>query len=124
MSQGGYWLGLLGGIVILVTSVEVVRRRYVRGRFAVIWSFVGAGAIVLSLFPGILAWAADVAHVQVPLNLLLFVGVIVLLVINMQLSSEVGRLDERTRILAEQIALLRAEPGARPAEPTEDPRGG
>jgi hypothetical protein len=124
VSQGGYWLGLLGGIVILVTSVEVVRRRYVRGRFAVIWSFIGVGAILLSLFPGILGWAADVAHVQVPLNLLLFVGVILLLVINMQLSAEVGRLDERTRVLAEQIALLRAQPEPRPAEPPEGASGG
>ena len=45
---------------------------------------------------------------MVPLNLLLFLGMLVMLVMIMQLSSETGRLRERTRILAEEVALLRA----------------
>jgi hypothetical protein len=46
--------------------------------------------------------------VKIPLNLLLFVGSIAMLIMIMQLSAEAGRLRERTRVLAEEVALLRA----------------
>ena len=42
-----------------------------------------------------------------PSNLLFFPASMLLLVISIQLSYELGRLEERTRTLAEEVALLR-----------------
>jgi hypothetical protein len=47
--------------------------------------------------------------VEVPFNLLLFLGCIAMLMMIMQLSAETGRLLQRTRVLAEELALLRSE---------------
>lgn len=44
-----------------------------------------------------------------PANLLFFLASMVLMVVNVQLSMEIGRLEERTRTLAEEVALLRAD---------------
>ena len=44
---------------------------------------------------------------QVPANLLFFVGSLLLLAMSLQHSFELGRLEERTRTLAEEVALLR-----------------
>ena len=44
-----------------------------------------------------------------PANLLFFVSAIVILVLTLQHSSELSRLEERTRTLAEELALLRLE---------------
>jgi hypothetical protein len=96
-----------GGVLIVAVVVEMVRRRYLRGRYAVVWVVLGAGAAVLALFPDVLGRAATALGVAVPLNLLLFLGSIAMLIMLMQLSSETGRLRERTRILAEEVALLR-----------------
>ncbi|MFL6135742.1 MAG: hypothetical protein ACJ72A_23260, partial [Nocardioidaceae bacterium] len=41
--------------------------------------------------------------------LLFFVASMLLLVVSVQHSSELGRLEERTRTLAEEVALLRLE---------------
>jgi hypothetical protein len=102
----GYWLGLVGGVLVLVLSVELVRRRYVRGRLALAWVVLGVLSVGFALFPQALGWAARTLNVQVPLNLVLFSGVLFLLVISMQLANEVGRLESRTRRLAEEVAIL------------------
>ncbi|MFQ6172856.1 DUF2304 domain-containing protein [Oryzobacter sp. R7] len=112
MTDDNYVLGLLGGLVVLGLSLELVRRRHVRGRLALGWMVVGIGAVVLAVYPAGLYWLADVLGVRVPLNLVLFVGVLFLLVITMQLANEVGRLEAKTRRLAEEIAILTAGPGA------------
>ena len=108
MRHDAYWLGVAGGLLIVVVVVEMVRRRYLRGRYAVVWVVLGAGAAVLALFPDLLGLAAKATGVEVPLNLLLFLGSLAMLIMLMQLSSEAGRLRERTRVLAEELALLRA----------------
>ena len=106
MRPDGYWLGLVGGVVVLVMSLELVRRRHVRGRLALAWVVLGVVAVVFALFPDLLFGVTELAHVQVPLNLVLFSGVLFLLVVSMQLASEVGRLEARTRRLAEEVSLL------------------
>ncbi|MBM6405966.1 DUF2304 domain-containing protein [Phycicoccus sp. CSK15P-2] len=130
MRPDGYWLGLAGGVIVLVLSVELVRRRYVRGRLALAWVVLGVIAVVFSVLPSLLTWLTAALHVQVPLNLVLFSGVLFLLVISMQLAGEVGRLEARTRRLAEEVAILSSrlddgheappratsEPGSPPAE--------
>jgi Uncharacterized conserved protein (DUF2304) len=63
----------------------------------------------VSVFPDILRWAADLVGVEVPANLLFLLAAVLLLLVGVQLSYEVGRLDIRTQRLAEEVALLRAE---------------
>ena len=109
MRSDAYWLGVAAGILIIVVVVEMVRRRYLRGRFALVWVALGSGAALLALFPSLLGRAATAVGVEVPLNLLLFLGSVAMLIMIMQLSAEAGRLRERTRILAEEVALIRAE---------------
>lgn len=110
MTDDNYALGLLGGLVVLALSLELVRRRHVRGRLAIGWVVVGVGGVLIALFPAGLWWVSGVLNVKVPLNLLLFGGVIFLLVITMQLANEVGRLETRIRRLAEEIAIITTRP--------------
>lgn len=118
MRPDGYWLGLVGGVVVMLMSLELVRRRFVRGRLALAWVVLGLVSVVFALFPRALVWLSATLHVQVPLNLVLFAGVLFLLVISMQLAGEVGRLEARTRRLAEDVAILRSRAGDSPGPPT------
>ena len=112
MSHDAYWLGVAGGFLLVAVVIEMVRRRYLRGRYAVVWVAVGVVAALLALFPDLLELAAQATGVVVPLNLLLFLGILAMLIMLMQLSSEAGRLQERTRVLAEEVALLRSRMAA------------
>jgi len=109
-----FTLGLIGGAIILAVLFEMLRRQRLREKYAVIWVVVVGFTILLVVFPGILTWAANLLGVQVPANLLFFGASMLLLVLTIQLSYEIGRLEERTRTLAEEVALLRLHQEAQP----------
>jgi hypothetical protein len=100
-------LGLIGSCITLALLFEMMRRRQLREKYAVFWALVAVATLVVAVFPGLLARASDLLGVAVPSNLLFFVASMVLFVVSVQHSSELGRLEERNRTLAEELALLR-----------------
>jgi hypothetical protein len=104
-----FTLGVIGGVFTLGVLFEMLRRQRLREKYAVIWVVVVGATLTLAIFPGLLTWAADLLGVQVPANLLFFGAIMLLLAISIQLSYEIGRLEERTRTLAEEVALLRLQ---------------
>jgi hypothetical protein len=102
-------LGIVGSVVVLVALFEMLRRHRLREKYAVLWFLVAVGVLALAVFPGLLTGIAELVGVQVPVNLLFFLASLVLLVLTLQHSYELGRLEEKTRTLAEEVGLLRLE---------------
>ena len=102
------WLGLAAAGLLLVFVLELLRRGILRERFAALWLIVCAGLAVVAVFPSILRGAAELLGFEVPSNLLFFAAIVFLLLICVQLSFEISRLEARTRRLAEDLALLTA----------------
>lgn len=102
-------LGLIGSFGTLIFLFEMLRRRHLREKYAVLWGTVALVSLVVTIFPGILSWLAGLVGVEVPANLLFFLASLLLLLTSIQHSVELGRLEERTRTLAEEVALLRLE---------------
>jgi hypothetical protein len=99
-------LGVVGAVLTLVVLFEMLRRQRLREKYALIWVVVALSTVLLVIFPGLLTRASDLLGVQVPANLLFFVASMLLLLLSIQFSYEIGRLEDRTRTLAEEIALL------------------
>lgn len=119
-------LGVAGSGVILLTLFEMMRRHRLREKYALIWALVAIAVITVALFPVLLYRVSEAVGLAVPANLLFFSAAIVILVLTLQHSSELSRLEERTRTLAEEIALLRLDldgsaPSARRDRPSEAP---
>ena len=122
-------LGVAGSLIILISLFEMLRRHRLREKYALIWfviALVRAGRSRCSRRPAERATAA--LGLQVPANLLFFVASLVLLILTLQHSYELGRLEERTRTLAEEVALLRLEverprTARRPRAARRAPRG-
>jgi hypothetical protein len=112
-------LGLVTAAGILVLLFEMMRRRRLREKYAILWALVAFTVLLLALFPVVLTRATDLLGLQLPSNLLFFGASIVILAMTLQHSSELGRLEERTRTLAEELALLQLEL-QRVREPAED----
>jgi hypothetical protein len=102
-----YTLGLIGAAASLTVIFEMLRRRRLREKYAIVWVIVGVLIVIVAIFPKVLFWIAEVTGVEVPANLLFFVASLVLLGVNVHLSSEVGQLEDRVRTLAEELALQR-----------------
>lgn len=111
------WLGLASALILTVLVAELLRRGILRERFAVLWLAVCGVLLVLALFPRLLSAGADALGFAVPSNLLFFVAILFLLLVTLQLTHEVSRLEARTRRLAEDVALLGDEVRTRLDEP-------
>ncbi|GAA1801688.1 DUF2304 domain-containing protein [Planosporangium flavigriseum] len=100
-------LTVIVGLLLLVVIFELLRRRQLREKYAVLWIAVGLSVVPLAVFPRGLDAVAGLIGVASGASLVLFLAVLLLLLICTHLSWEVSRLEEETRTLAEEIALVR-----------------
>lgn len=106
MSATSYIFGIAAAALTLVVVIEMLRRRRLRERHIVWWLLFGLLVLVVAVFPSTLVWAASLVGITVPINLVFFVSVIILFLVSLQQSAEATRLENKTRILAEEHAIL------------------
>lgn len=99
-------VSVIVALAALVLVVELLRRRRLREKYAVIWVVISIGTVVVAFFPGLLRGVADLVGIQTPSNLLFFSSVVILFAVSLQLSREVGLLEEQSRRLAEEIGAV------------------
>lgn len=104
MSGYGFALALCG--ITLAFIVYLLRSRRLREKYAAIWLVVLVVVIVLGAFPRVLFRVASIVGVETPTNLLFAASLLVLLLVCIQLSTEISQLEEETRTIAEELALL------------------
>lgn len=114
-------IGIVAAALTLIVVVEMVRRGRLKERHALWWIIAGALALTIGIFPGILDGVANLIGIEVPINLVFFVSIAVLFLVCIQNSSELTSLEEKTRILAEEVSILRNQIGYSVVSDTENP---
>lgn len=104
-------LTVIVGALLLLVIFELLRRRQLREKYAVLWILVALAVLPLAVFPRGLDTVAEAIGVASGASLVLFLGVLLLLLICTHLSWEVSQLEEETRILSEEVALIRTKLG-------------
>ena len=110
----------LTALAALAFMVELLRRRQLQEKYAILWLVVSLVMLPLAFFPAITDRTAELLGIASGVSLVLFLGIVFLLLVTVHLSWEVSRLEEETRTLAEDLALLRSELG-RPRESSAVP---
>ncbi len=109
MSTRGHILVLVVTLGSLLFVVRLLRRSQLAARYALLWLSIGVVLLILASFPG----ALDRVSVWLGISYgpaTFFLGAItVLFIIVVQFSWELSRMEQRTQILAEEMALLRAD---------------
>ncbi|POH58458.1 DUF2304 domain-containing protein [Arthrobacter glacialis] len=100
---------LLLALAIVGLVLEMLRRKKFREKYATLWLVVGALTVVLAAFPQLLNIAAELLGVQLPSNLLFILSILLLLGVCLHLSWELSVLEDETRTLAEEVAILRTQ---------------
>lgn len=95
-------------VIILVVIFELLRRKILREKYAVLWLVVGLATLVLAAFPRLLDLVAGILRVQVPSNLLFALSIILALGVCLHLSWEISIVESEIRDLAEESAIQRA----------------
>ena len=105
--MSGYYFALACCVALVLFLVVLLRKRRLREKYALTWIVVALGVCVLGAFPGVIESIASAVGVETPSNLIFALALIVLLGVCIQLSVEITELEEETRTLAEELALLR-----------------
>jgi hypothetical protein len=113
-----YVLPMLFVIATITTMVVLMRRRVMKERFTVWWAVLSLGVVVFVVFPPLLPFVAEHLGFQTPSNFVFFVASLMLLLMSVQFSVEISQLEEKTRTLAEQLGILRAQTELRSAVTT------
>jgi len=91
----------------IIGIVVLVRRRHLKAKYSLLWLSLGAVMVVIAAVPGLLDWTAERLGIWYQPTLLILLGLALLLLIVVHFSYELTRSENRTRELAEQLALLR-----------------
>jgi hypothetical protein len=109
VTENNYLIALIGSVLVLAGIVELLRRRQLKEKYAVLWLIVGVVLVIFTAFPALLTRIASALGVAVPTNLLFFVAILFLVGVVLHLSWEASRLENETRKLAEDVAILRLD---------------
>ncbi len=109
--MSGYLFALTLCVVTVAVLVQLLRRRWIREKYAGIWILVAVGVGTLGAFPQLAVRVAELVGVEVPANLVFAIAIVTLLGVTIQLSIGVSQLDERVRTLTEEVAILRLQAG-------------
>jgi hypothetical protein len=91
----------------LIFIFELLRRKALREKYAFVWILTALVLIVGSLFPELaINLSNTLGFATIASFLMVFFGIIILL-ITMQLSLELGKVEDQNQRLAEELALLK-----------------
>ncbi len=107
-------LALVITFVCLLLIARQVRRRQMRATYLVVWTSLCVAVIPFIAIPGAIDQVSSWIGIYYPPATAFLLAIIVLFLISIHFSRQLTRLEERTRILAEELALLRSEPASWP----------
>jgi len=105
----GYFIALGLSLVVVLFLVSLMRKRRLREKYAIIWMLLAFLVVIVGAFPGFVQWLTRALGVELPVNLIFAIAIMVLLIVCIQLSTEVTASEEKARTLVEEVALLRLD---------------
>ena len=109
MSTAAHVLVIVLAAAVIAFIVHLVRSRRLRAKYSVLWFSIGLGLAVLAIFPDLLVEVSDLFGISYPPATFMLLALSFLLILVLHFSWELSRLEDRTRSLAEEHALLRQE---------------
>ncbi|MDY3048291.1 MAG: DUF2304 domain-containing protein [Rothia sp. (in: high G+C Gram-positive bacteria)] len=109
MSSNAYIFFLIFSAVIVLLVLAQVRNQNMKEKYAALWLIVSAAIILLVLFPRLLFFFSDLIGIETPVNLLFLLSIIMLIGVSLHLTAALSKMGEDLRVLAEEVAILRAQ---------------
>jgi len=99
-------------VILLAFVLELVRRRQLAERYALLWILATLALLVLAIWRSLLGDVADLLGIETPANALFVIALAVTFLLLLHFSVVSSRLAEETKILAQEVARLRQQLGA------------
>lgn len=105
------FVAALAVLVVVAVVIELIRRRKLQERYALLWIATGAVMLVLALWRGALYGLARVTGVAYPPSALYMVAGLFVLVVLLHYSIVLSRLSDQNKTLAQRLAILESRQG-------------
>jgi hypothetical protein len=99
-------VSILGSGLLFFVVLEMVRRRRLMERYALLWLLASVVLLGLGLWRNGLVHISRAVGIIYPPNALFFVAFGFVLLLLLHFSSAVSRLSDQTKVLAQRLALL------------------
>ena len=100
---------IIAALVIsaLIVIINMIRKKRLELSYALSWLLVGAGILVLDLFPQLIRILSTELGIASPVNMLFFFGFCFSLIIIFVLTIAVSRMSIRIKNLTQEMALYK-----------------
>ena len=100
---------IIGVLLVLFVIVlfHMVRKEKIELRYALPWTLMIAALFVMDLFPSVPGWLAEMAGIELSVNMLFFLGFVFTLCIIFTQSLSISRNQKKVKQMAQEIALLK-----------------
>jgi hypothetical protein len=99
-------VAIVGALGLLLVVLEMVRRRRLLERYALLWLFSALVILGLAVWRGALEEVAHAVGIYSPPNALFFIALGFILVLLLHFSAAVSRLADQSKVLAQRQALV------------------
>jgi hypothetical protein len=96
-------------VVVCGLIFELVRRKHLMERYAILWLAAGITVLVLGLWQGLLTTLSHAVGIYYPPSALFAVAFVFVLVMLVHFSLTVSRLSDQSKLLAQRVALLQQQ---------------
>lgn len=94
-------------LVTLALIFELLRRKALREKYAFVWIVTALLIVIGSIFPEVFFQLSSALGFETFANFVLVFSGLIILFITMQLSLELGKVEDQNQRLAEELALLK-----------------
>ncbi|MEX1141159.1 MAG: DUF2304 domain-containing protein [Thermoleophilaceae bacterium] len=113
-------VAIIAAAGLFVVVLELVRRRRLLERYALLWLFSALALLGLAVWSGLLEQIARLIGIIYPPNALFLIAFGFVLLLLLHFSLAVSRLTDQTKVLAQRLALLEQRQGRPDGEPAPD----
>ncbi|HYA87350.1 MAG TPA: DUF2304 domain-containing protein [Nitrospirota bacterium] len=102
-------LAIAGSGILLFIVIELIRRGRLKERYSLLWLLAGMVLLLLSSSRNALEFVARHLGIFYPPSFLFLIAFLFLLLITLHFSVVISGLSEKSKKLAQELALLREE---------------
>jgi hypothetical protein len=124
-------VSIVAASLLFLGVLEMVRRRRLLERYALLWLFSALALLGLAIWSGLLERISHTIGIVYPPNALFLIAFGFVMVLLLHFSIAVSRLTDQTKVLAQRLALLeerqrqgQVPPAADAVSPSELERAG
>jgi hypothetical protein len=93
-------------LFFFVVVAKLIRKGKLHEKYAMGWFLLGLGVLISGTFPQLVDWIAFYLHIYYPPILPICIGMLIILIQQLQLFIISSRSDARIKQLAQELALM------------------